>query len=220
MKRFLFVAVIVVGAASALAQQPQASDPSQTSALPTAPDTDRVLRANQLADAAKALQALQAREPFAGTSKPATPDAPTQMSKKVRGYSLVLLLGDTMPGPMPEGLSAPARKALADIKDFLPYKSFRILDTQWLAGANSGASSSGRLRGPDDLPLGFQLATSQLNQKFQLWSADGHTILLDNSFTMRVGETVVVGTSRVQGGDKALGDKALVVLFSIVEATP
>ena len=35
-------------------------------------------------------------------------------------------------------------------------------------------------------------------------SARRHAPMIDTSFTMDVGETVVVGTSRLAGGDKAL----------------
>ena len=47
---------------------------------------------------------------------------------------------------MPEA----AKKALADMRDFLPYKSYRLLDTQWILCCGStkvGAGISGRLRG-------------------------------------------------------------------------
>lgn len=132
---------------------------------------------------------------------------------RVRGYSIVLLLGDTQGSSMPEALSAPAKKALNDVKDFLPYRSYRVLDTQWIAGADSGARSSGFLRGLDDVAMPFTLATSPVNQGFRLFGADKTTVLLDTAFTERPGETVVVGTSRVQG------NRALIVLLSIVTDT-
>src|SRR5262249_37204762 len=136
-------------------------------------------------------------------------------SKPVLGYSLVLLLGETESAPLPDGLSAPARKALADIKDFLPFKSYRILDTQWSAGSESGAVVSGRLRGLSETQLfTFKLNASRLNQHFLLWKDEatgGSSIILDATFTQHVGETVVVGTSKIQA------DKALIVLLTIVE---
>jgi hypothetical protein len=51
-----------------------------------------------------------------------------------RGFSVVLLLGETQSTSAGDGLPpAPTlRKALSDVKDFLPYKSYRVLDTQWL----------------------------------------------------------------------------------------
>jgi hypothetical protein len=156
---------------------------------------------------------------------------PAQESKRLQGFSLLLLLGETQGTAQPENISAPARKALADIKDFLPYKAYRVLDTQWVAGSDNG-SSSGNLRGLDDQNYQFQLRTFPRNPmanpgaagaaltraQFRLVSSRpardkvDTTIVLDNSFNITAGETVVVGTSRVQG------ERALVVLLTAVAA--
>src|SRR4051812_26055396 len=63
-----------------------------------------------------------------------------------RGFSVVLLLGETQTTGAGDGLPpAPTlRKALADVKDFLPYRSYRVVDTQWLR------SGSTRMHGLDD----------------------------------------------------------------------
>ena len=149
-------------------------------------------------------------------------------AKRLQGFSIVLLLGDTQTTAQVENLSPPARKALADIKDFLPYKSYRVLDTQWVAGSDNGGSSGG-LRGLDNENYEFLLKTFPrgLNPtpgtadaalgraQFRLMvrsATSAPTILLDNSFNLTAGETVVVGTSRVQG------DRALVVLLTAVAA--
>src|SRR5690349_6075594 len=48
-----------------------------------------------------------------------------------QGFSVVLVLGEmTGTGPA-ESVPPAARKALVDMKDFLPYKSYRLLDSQW-----------------------------------------------------------------------------------------
>jgi hypothetical protein len=185
-----------------------------------------------------------------------------------RGFSVVVLLGDTQGTPGPDNLppAAALRKALSDVKDFLPYKSYRVLDTQWLR------SGSTRMRGvddqeydvelnadaimqtpahpkPDTLMVIFRLqevgaaATSgeefsrsvaaaemekqradlqrqingegnagarlpeltarkaQLEKQIRLARARK---LIDSRFEMQVGETVVVGTSKLGGGDKGL----------------
>ncbi len=62
------------------------------------------------------------------------------------GFSVVLLLGDMQGAAMPDNMPAAARKALIDMKDFLPYKSYKMLDTAWLLGSNAHS----RLRGPDE----------------------------------------------------------------------
>jgi hypothetical protein len=217
----------------------------------------------------------------------------------VQGYSIVLVQGDTQSGSAAGGLPKAAQQALSDLKDFLPYKTYALLDSAWVLGSSSAHT---RLRGPsgqdleasvtavaDDEPrrlrvsFGLQdasvgnpsLANLMLRQSAvsnpslanlmnrqsialaerqqltaQYESArkkynDNHpevqaltarmnqsaaeldflrreierftplgpgaqpahhartAVLIDSSFTMLVGETVVVGTSRV-GGDKAL----------------
>jgi hypothetical protein len=209
-----------------------------------------------------------------------------------QGYSVVLVLGDLQSTSATDGnVPAAARKALADMKDFLPYKSYRLLDAQWILGSQKTIS---RLRGPNDqeyeLTLrGIQISGGKLNVTFRLAepgallalkpSSDadsraggrraelekalreaeleasrartasgdkraeaiaaanekvaaigrelqqekgvreaalkvatigGSRAVIDTSFAMDVGETVVVGTSRVAG------DKALIALLTAV----
>jgi len=184
-----------------------------------------------------------------------------------RGFSVVLLLGETQGAAAGDSLPpAPAlRRALNDVKDFLPYRSYRVLDTQWLR------SGSTRMKGPDDqeydidlvadeMPLipGLNEKTGMLNVFFklkevgaaensseefgrsiqaadlekqraslqaQMPAAQGAMVqemkariervekqirlakarkLIDSKFNMAIGETVVVGTSKIGGGDKGL----------------
>src|SRR5688572_910962 len=69
-----------------------------------------------------------------------------QGRSQLNGFSVVLVEGSTSGGTATEGVPAAAAKALADLKDFLPYKSYRLLDTQWTLGSGRMAN---RLRGPD-----------------------------------------------------------------------
>jgi hypothetical protein len=204
-----------------------------------------------------------------------------------QGYSVVLVLGDIQATSATDGnVPAAARKALADMKDFLPYKSYRLLDAQWILGSQRTVS---RLRGANEqeyeltlrgvaiaggkLSVNFRLAepgaavgvrpaadadsragrrasledalraaeaeaerlrTSsgekrtetvaatreriaaiqrELEQEKALRDAAtrvGWRSIIDTSFAMEVGETVVVGTSRVAG------DKALIALLTAV----
>jgi hypothetical protein len=153
---------------------------------------------------------------------------PVQAGKPLLGYSVVLVLGETQGAAAAEGLSAPARKALSDLKDFLPYKSYRVLDTQWIAATDVRAlgmhADSGHLRGLDSQDYEFRISSQGLpgqehNRGFSLRTAAfaddatkkaGPQTLVDTTLTIETGETVVVGTSRVQG------DKALIVLLTAV----
>jgi hypothetical protein len=205
-----------------------------------------------------------------------------------QGYSVVLVLGDMQnASPADSNVPAAARKALADLKDFLPYKSYRLLDAQWTLGSQRTVS---RLRGANDqeyqLTLrGTPVAGAKLSVAFRLAEPGATTVVtageqdalaarlaalqnvlreaqataararetnsdkrnemmaaanervtqiareivqieqqsamkdasirathavIDTSFMMDVGETVVVGTSRVAG------DKALIALLTAV----
>ncbi len=188
-------------------------------------------------------------------------------SSLTQGFSVVLVLGDLQGGSTPDNVPAAAKKALADMKDFLPYKSYRLLDSEWLLGSTNVAT---RLRGVDEQEYALNLMASAprdgskgLYVSFQLREAEparttatsaeaavererrlveqiarargtggqnagastgvgagvgsgvgsgvsagvtprASAFVISTSFTMDVGETVVVGTSRLRGGDKAL----------------
>jgi hypothetical protein len=209
-----------------------------------------------------------------------------------QGFSVVLVLGEMQGNGGAEGVPPAARKALADMKDFLPYKGYRLLDTQWTLCCGRGWNSSivSRLRGLESRDYELTLTASEirprLSVRFVLRDAglvetapesekevartlerEVETLraqhaaarakaqqrfdvgvsgpvdedrdvaqlrnrladmeirlaqekrrrtgrasslserprpLIDTSFAMDVGETVVVGTSRLPGGDKAL----------------
>ena len=194
--------------------------------------------------------------------------AVAQAQSPQRGFSVVLLLGETLPAANGDSLPpAPTlRKALNDVKDFLPYKSYKILDTQWLR------SGSTRMKGIDDqeydvdvvgdemTPTPLQPKPGMLKVLFRLKEVGaaespseefGRTVaaadmerrrnelqrsldnnqvgpgaraglteqvaqlakqirmararnLINSTFQMQIGETVVVGTSKIGGGDKGL----------------
>lgn len=198
----------------------------------------------------------------------------TAASSALQGFSIVLVLGDVQDGATADNIPAAARAALADLKDFLPYRSYRVLDTAWvLASSATRQAVSSRLQGPDEqsyevtldrmpvgtssLQVGFEMRDPSGNpdrkraadrgvmlrkqlaqlaeqlrraeaaqnrgeidalrqriivtefeidaqQEKETRYASGAATLIDTSFTMSLGETVVVGTSRMRGGNKAL----------------
>jgi len=85
----------------------------------------------------------------ASTSVSAQPPAPVKVAPaSPQGYSVVLVLGDVQNASAGDNnVPAAARKALGDMKDFLPYKSYRLLDAQWILGSQRTVS---RLRGAND----------------------------------------------------------------------
>lgn len=142
------------------------------------------------------------------------------------------------------------RKAIEDIKDFLPFKSYRILDTSLIRALVSTPTKGGRaaktfMTGPDGTKLQVELrmaaeeeSTEIYVQQFEVTpsmrdrffavtpeqdiEADSSApaiapraglldmgAFISTSFTAHVGQTVVVGSSRLNGGDEAL-----IVLFT------
>jgi hypothetical protein len=234
---------------------------------------------------------LSAQQGRAITASPAQRRAMAEDSgPRPQAFSVVLVLGEMQASGGSETVPAAARKALTDVRDFLPYKAYRLLDAQWTLCC--GQSMVTRLRGPEDQDYGLELnprnnGSGKWSVHFSLWEprgnetgeltaasgsgasassldaqrvalerqlaelrktetenhpdvaqrraqidaleralADSHRAaeiagqrlrisggrraVIDTSFTMDVGETVVVGTSRLKG------DKALIALLTAV----
>ena len=227
------------------------------------------------------------------------PFAPTAQSRAAapQGFSVVLVLGDIQAAAASDDVPVAARKALTDMKDFLAFKSYRLLDAAWVlccgtAARRTGEYSTQMLRGPDGQEYELKMTTSRADgnqilvrfvldgsnesattvsdaeasaqrrladaqdrkanieaqlrearQKVEIGTAPASEVtklemelriaqrriqelgvhaanvetgqvsrassrtkrtVLDTTFTMDVGETVVVGTSRLKGGSKAL----------------
>lgn len=233
-----------------------------------------------------------------------TTPQPATTAPLPQGFSVVLVLGDIQAAPGQDDVPPAARKALTDMKDFLPYKSYRLLDAAWVLCcgrdhrtnalaernliAESFAGSSGhvttQLRGPESKEYELRLSASRAEGarafvRFSLMESGDSTeaeeamsaaetsrqkelsdlraraeslekqaksnrdkglvyknieqelegvrsritelttravyetarrqrvankAVIDTSFTMDLGETVVVGTSRLKAGSKAL----------------
>lgn len=207
--------------------------------------------------------------------------APVCAQQALQGFNVVLVLGDLQDGATSDNIPAAARAALGDLRDFLPYRSYRMLDTSWLlASSTTRQAVTSRLQGADEqdyevtldrVPVGpsslqvrfmmrepdgnaerrataanreaamraemeqlaaahaaletqlrraeagqsrgdadslrARLADNELaieTRRRQMGYAPGGATLIDTSFNMSLGETVVVGTSRMRGGSKAL----------------
>jgi hypothetical protein len=93
------------------------------------------------------------------TPQPTPPSsAPSIDSLGVRGFSVALVLGDMQGGNTPDALPAGAKKAIADMRDFLPYKSYRMLDASWtLCCAGRSGGVSGRLSGLEETEYAFEV---------------------------------------------------------------
>jgi hypothetical protein len=142
------------------------------------------------------------------------PRAMTLDESKLRGFIVTLALGEVEPGKTAGAFTPAATKALADLKDFLPYRSYRLLDTVWMLGLNGPHQF---LRGADGEKHEFDMRSTLLSatdvkvDTLRLWDVSAlpkgpivagtplpaPPLLIDTDLKLTVGETVVVGTSRL-----------------------
>jgi hypothetical protein len=83
----------------------------------------------------------------------------------IHGFSVVLVVGDMQAtATASDTVPGAAKKALADMRDFLPYKSYRLLDAEWMlcCGGSVGAVS-GRVRGPEEQDYSYSLTTAGIS---------------------------------------------------------
>lgn len=105
--------------------------------------------------------------------KPTTPPPGQQGGARIvpQGFSVILVLADLSTSGAQDDVPPAARRALADMKDFLPYKSYKLLDAAWLLG--QGGVQTTRLRGPEEQEYELKLAahssgSSRVSVQFSL----------------------------------------------------
>jgi hypothetical protein len=150
-------------------------------------------------------------------------------------FQVTLLLASVTGESAPD-LPKVARQAVDGLKDFLPYKSYKVLDFAWIRTA--GVSQT-QVKGPDDRAFNVLIRYDDPEENqgkifirnFSLeeaedepasYSASSDRVfflpsgnkLISTSFGIEIGETVVVGTSRLNGDGKAL-----VVLLTAIPAS-
>ncbi|HEY2090662.1 MAG TPA: hypothetical protein VGJ81_02150 [Thermoanaerobaculia bacterium] len=158
------------------------------------------------------------------TPAPPAPIA-TSSSGHTQLFQVVLVRGATSGAEELVGIPKNAEKAIRDIHDFLPFKSYKLLDSGLLRIDDSGKI---RLDGVPPQQYDIDVAWRPVSaNKLTIWNFQvvpvripggvplGKGIapqadrpVIDTSFTIDVGETIVVGSSKLGG------DVALVVLFT------
>jgi len=161
---------------------------------------------------------------------------PTEASPSYM-FQTVLLLGSSEGSSDLSGIPANVAGALEDVAQFLPYKSYRMIDTSII---RSAVEARGRLTGlsgqefelefrfqdvdADSLFVkGFSIDTLVPEAQDRVVTEGKKTKLehqpprwvrksvIATSFTVEIGETIVVGTSKLNGSGQAL-----IVLFTAV----
>lgn len=146
---------------------------------------------------------------------------------RTQNFQLLLLAASTKAGSAGLEVPANAQKALSDLKGFLPFKSYELLDTAWVRATQDdgiqarlvgrqGASHIVQLRfrnagTKEDRSLfvdGFNLRAEPFSPPVPEGGEKQPTrparSLIETSFGLKEGETIVVGTSKIDGGDEAL----------------
>ncbi|HXW08727.1 MAG TPA: hypothetical protein VD833_26085 [Vicinamibacterales bacterium] len=91
--------------------------------------------------------------------RPRPPEGADRARALPQGFSVVLVLADLQASSAQDDVPPAARRALADMKDFLPYKSYKLLDAAWILGQGTGNTVT-RLRGVDEQDYELRLQTS------------------------------------------------------------
>jgi hypothetical protein len=114
--------------------------------------------------------AARAQQPSPGARAAAPPGSLTGAQSRgvhdrprPQGFSVVLVLGDLRAVAGEEDVPPAARKALTDMKDFLPYRSYRLLDAAWILCCSNGRAVT-RLRGPDEREYELEIESSAADQ--------------------------------------------------------
>ncbi|MFL6231600.1 MAG: hypothetical protein ACJ76N_00535 [Thermoanaerobaculia bacterium] len=144
------------------------------------------------------------------------------LQPRTHGFQILLLAANLKPSGGGSEVPANVQKALADLKGFLPYKSYEVMDTAWLSGTQDRGMEAklvDRQGAGYQIILQFHDAGSAANRSvfvdvFRL-RAEPFKIpgtpetrpggsLIDTSFGVKEGETIVVGTSKTTGSNEAI----------------
>lgn len=162
----------------------------------------------------------EAPEAPAATPKPSSHGGRTQL------FQVILLRGSTSGPEELVGLPKNAEKAIRDVRDFLPFKSYKLLDSG-LVRIEEGMDGSVRLEGVAPQQYDVRVAWQEKGAKLSIWhfavmpvrlksapplppgvAPEADRPLITTAFSIDVGETIVVGSSKLGG------DQALVILFT------
>jgi hypothetical protein len=154
------------------------------------------------------------------------PSPPAQATPRPSGagptqlFQVILLRAATTGSEELTGLPKNAEKAVRDVRDFLPFKSYKLLDSALLRVQDGG---SARLDGIPPQQYQVRINFKPLaNNRLSVWdfnvtaipqrngtplprgvAPEAERAIIDTSFTIDLGETIVVGSSKL-GGNEAV----------------
>jgi hypothetical protein len=153
---------------------------------------------------------------------------PSALTGRTQLFQIILLRAAVSGSEELTGLPKNAEKAIRDVRDFLPFKSYKLLDSG-LVRAEESMQTGLRLEGVYPQQYDVKLSFQQSGTKLSIWffsiypvrsksgpplgpgiAPEAERPVIQTSFSVDVGETIVVGSSKLGG------DQALVVLFTAV----
>ena len=143
----------------------------------------------------------------------AAPQAPEARPRPTYIFQVALLVAEKEGSGSLRDLPPNTLKAIQDIREFLPFKSYRLVDVSLL---RSDHIAQATINGPQGELYGIHLRVAQTSEEHLIEvrgfviASDDHN-LISTSSTVNLGETIVVGTSKLDGTDKAL-----VTLFTVI----
>jgi hypothetical protein len=174
------------------------------------------------------LAASDAEAPEAPASTPAPSPQPSPHGGRTQLFQVILLRGATSGPEELVGLPKNAEKAIHDVRDFLPFKSYKLLDSG-LVRIEEGMEGAVRLDGIAPQQYDVRVAWQEKGAKLSIWhfavmpvrakattplgpgvAPEAERPLITTAFSIDVGETIVVGSSKLGG------NQALVILFTAV----
>lgn len=88
--------------------------------------------------------------PVGATQAVKTARLPARPPAGLQGFSIVLVQGLSQTGSDTD-LPKAAQTAIADMKDFLPFKSYQLMDSAWVLTESPSRGVNARLKGPDNV---------------------------------------------------------------------
>lgn len=171
---------------------------------------------------------LAASDAEAPEAPAATPQPSPHGGGHTQLFQVILLRGATSGPEELTGLPKNAEKAIRDVRDFLPFKSYKLLDSG-LVRIEEKAEGAVRLDGITPQQYDVRVSWQEQGTKISVWhfavipvrpkgttplpagvAPEADRPIITTAFSIDVGETIVVGSSKLGG------DQALVILFTAV----
>lgn len=168
--------------------------------------------------------ALLSTHAFADATAPPASTPQPSPSRSTRGqlFHIVLVRGSIAGPEEIVGIPKNAEKAIRDIRDFLPFKSYRVLDSN-LIRTEENSMAKVRVDGVPPQQYDINIIWKSAGaEKLSIWDFTVYPValpmttplpkgvapvaeerLISTSFSIDIGETIVVGSSKL-GGDQAL----------------